>query len=174
MHVTDHLSSVEVVTRMKESKDVTEFKRWQIIHLAQSKISAPKIAHTIATTAGTIRQYIHKYNHEGIKEYIPAKRGGRRFGLLSLEQEKKILTEHVSQATKGEIITTRYLKPIFEKEIGKPVSMDYLQDVMRRHGWRMIVPRPHHPQRNQDIQEEFKKKYSGHSKPTDREYTNKG
>ncbi len=174
MHVTDHLNSAEVVARMKQSKDIPEFKRWQIIHLAQSKASASEIADTVATTAGTIRQYIHTYNHEGIEGYIPTKRGGRRFGLLSLEQEERILTEHVIHAQKGEIVTTRYLKPIFEKEIGKLVSMDYLQDVMKRHGWRMIIPRPHHPQSNQDMQEEFKKKHSGDSKSTDKKYTSKG
>jgi hypothetical protein len=38
----------------------------------------------------------------------------------------------------------------------------YVHDVLKRHGWRKVDPRPHHPKYNIAIQNDFKDKFSAH------------
>lgn len=80
--VKTHLVSEEIQRRMKEATTVSEFKRWQIVHLALQKKESKEIASTVGMTTGVVKQYIYIYNHEGPEGYTPSARGGRRFGLL--------------------------------------------------------------------------------------------
>lgn len=155
-----HLTSEEIRYRMKEATTVSEFKRWQIIHLALQKKESKEIASTVGMTTGVVKQYIYIYNHAGPEGYTPSSRGGRRFGLLSLEKERELLKLCESRASVGSVITASSLRDTFDKEVGKSVSIFYLYDVLHRHGWRKITPRPRHPKADTKIQEEFKKKYT--------------
>ena len=46
-----------------------------------------------------------------------------------------------------------------EKKVEQPVSKDYLYDLLHRHGWRKVVPRPQHPQADRKKQAAFKKNF---------------
>ena len=45
------------------------------------------------------------------------------------------------------------------KKLGTEVSKDYAYDLLHRHGWRKIEPRPRHPKSDSETQEEFKKNF---------------
>jgi transposase len=61
------------------------------------------------------------------------------------------------KALAGQILSYLDIKKLVEKEIGKVVSDDFIWDLFKRNGWTKHSPRPHHPKRNVDAQEEFKK-----------------
>ncbi|MEJ0101233.1 MAG: winged helix-turn-helix domain-containing protein [Bacteroidota bacterium] len=55
------------------------------------------------------------------------------------------------------IKTANDIRLAVERKAGKPVSDDYLWDLLHRNGWKKKMPRPHHPKRSIEQQADFKK-----------------
>jgi transposase len=153
----DHLGQDELKQRMKASKDREQFQRWQSIFLTGKGLHADIVAEYVGTTKGTVHQWVYQYNHDGPDSFMLHGRGGRRSGFLSLDEERGLLEQVQPLAGKGRIITAFAIKMQIEQRIGKNVSKDYLYDILHRHGWRKVMPRPQHPKADSEKQEEFKK-----------------
>jgi hypothetical protein len=52
------------------------------------------------------------------------------------------------------------LKAAYEKAIGHPTSNSTIYNLLARHDWRKLMPRPFHPDRDLEAQKDFKKKGS--------------
>lgn len=155
----NHLSQDEIKQRMKASRDREQFQRWQSIFLTEKRLQADRVAEYVGTTKGTVHQWIYRYNHDGPEGFMLRGRGGRRSGLLSFDEEKALLAHIQPLAGKGRIATAFAIKAEIEEKIGKSVSKDYLYDILHRHGWRKVMPRPRHPKADTEKQEEFKKNF---------------
>ena len=77
---------------------------------------------------------------------------------MTLEEEKAFLAKFAKAAGAGELLDIGELKSAYEKEIGHPTSNSTVYDLLARHGWRKLMPRPFHPDRNIKAQEAYKKK----------------
>jgi len=161
----NHLNQEELKARMKESEDREQFQRWQSILLTSKGLQADVVADYVGTTPGTIHQWVYRYNHEGPEGFMLHGRGGRRFGLLTSDEEEAFLEEIMPTAKKGRIITAFAVKTRIEQRVGKSVSKDYLYDILHRHGWRKVMPRPRHPKTDMEKQEEFKKNFQSWWQP---------
>jgi transposase len=84
---------------------------------------------------------------------------GERFGLLPLDEEQTFLEGLRPTAGRGRILTAFAIQATLEEKIGRPVSEDYLYDLLHRHGWRKVMPRPHHPKADKEQQEDFKENF---------------
>jgi transposase len=84
-------------------------------------------------------------------------KGGRRHQYLTLEAERHFLAPFFSRAERGEIATAGEIKRAFEAHIGQEVDESTIYRLLKRHGWRKPMPRPVHPQADQEAQAEFKK-----------------
>jgi transposase len=51
----------------------------------------------------------------------------------------------------------RWADTAIEAQVGAPVSTAYLYDLLHRHQWRKVMPRPRHVRADPDVQEAFKK-----------------
>lgn len=153
----DHLDQDELKKKMKASVDREQFQRWQSIFLTSKGLSSEVVAEYVGCTKGTVHQWVYQYNHEGSDGFILKGRGGRRFGFLTLDEESHLLEQVRSEAEKGKILTAYAVRSHIEEKIGKEVSEDYLYDILHRHGWRKVMPRPQHPKANKEKQDEFKK-----------------
>jgi Winged helix-turn helix len=49
------------------------------------------------------------------------------------------------------------LKAAYERAIGHPTSNSTVYNLLPRHGWRKLMPRPFHPRRDLAAQDDFKK-----------------
>jgi Winged helix-turn helix len=47
---------------------------------------------------------------------------------------------------------------VYEKAIGHPTSNSTIYNLLGRHDWRKLMPRPFHPDRDLEAQKDFKKK----------------
>ena len=77
---------------------------------------------------------------------------------MTLEEEKAFLAKFAKAAGTGELLNIGELKSAYEKEIGHPTSNSTVYDLLARHQWRKLMPRPFHPDRNIKAQEAYKKK----------------
>ena len=57
----------------------------------------------------------------------------------------------------GEMLNIHDLKAAYEQAIGHPTSNSTIYNLLDRHGWRKLMPRPFHPKRNLAAQKAFKK-----------------
>lgn len=160
-----HLSHDELRDRMLNTKDRAQFQRWQAIYLLNIGLKAKNVSEYVGVAKGTVNQWVFQYNHQGHEALILQGRGGRRHSLASIEEEAIILEELRDDAGKGQIAGAFAIRKHVEKKIGKGVSKDYLYDLLHRHGWSKIIPRPEHPDVDIKSQEEFKKNFRRRWRP---------
>ncbi len=66
-------------------------------------------------------------------------------------------TRFAHAAGAGELLNIHDLKTAYESAIGHPTSDSTVYNLLHRHGWRKLMPRPFHPKRNLAAQDAFKK-----------------
>ena len=156
--IVSHLKSEELKERMIKSEDRQQFQRWQVIFIISTKkYHAEDVAEIVGVTQGTVYQWVHLYNHKGPEALMLQGRGGRTGGLLTWEEEEALLDEIREKAKQGRVVIAQPIRECAERKLGRPVSKDYAYDVLHRHGWRKVSPRPEHPKVDKAQQEEFKK-----------------
>jgi len=144
--------------RMLASDGREQFQRWQAIYLTAKGWDSRAVGEVVGVSPGTVNQWVFRYNHEGPEGVMLRGRGGRRRGLLTLDQEQEILAELQERAERGEVVGAFVLRSVVEERAGKEVSADYLYDLLHRHGWRKVQPRPRNPKADPQRQEQFKRK----------------
>jgi Winged helix-turn helix len=72
-------------------------------------------------------------------------------------EEKALLARFAKAAGAGEMLNIHDLKAAYEQTIGHRTCNSTIYNLLARHGWRKLMPRPFHPQRNIAAQNAFKK-----------------
>jgi transposase len=159
MLLTKGISENEAKYYMDTAKDKDTYRRWQTIWLFASGMDIKEIPAIVQVSLMTVYKTIHRYNDGGPKAMETKKRGGRQWGKTTLEKEKEILDELINDSTKGLVVTAKMIKTKAEEVLQKPASIWYAYDMLQRHGWRKVIPRPVHPKADKEAQEEFKKNF---------------
>ena len=97
------------------------------------------------------------YDGGGIKALKPKAIGGRQRENMTLSEEKALLKRFSKAAGVGEMLNIHELKAAYEKAIGHETSNSTVYNLLGRHGWRKLMPRPFHPKRDLAAQDTFKK-----------------
>lgn len=163
-----HLSRKQLRNRMLETQDRWQFQRWQSLYLTSQGLPARQVADYVGVSPGTVHQWIFQYNHQGAESLRLQGRGGRRFGLLTFQEEATLLESLRSQAEQGQVVAAFSLRALVEKKVEQTVSKDYLYDLLHRHGWRKVAPRPQHPRADPKKQAAFKKNFRSWWEPPPR------
>jgi hypothetical protein len=71
--------------------------------------------------------------------------------------EPVLLARFAKAAGAGEMLNIHDLKAAYEKAIGHDTSNSTVYNLLARHGWRKLMPRPFHPKRDIAAQNSFKK-----------------
>ena len=74
--------------------------------------------------------------------------GGRQRENMTLSGEKALLACFAKAASAGEMLNIHDLKAAYEQAIGHPTSNSTIYNLLNRHGWRKLMPRPFHPKRD--------------------------
>lgn len=146
--------------RMNSTQDKNEYIKMQAVYLHKAeKMSAPNVAKVVGSTAGMVYYWAHRYKKFGIEGLIKKPTGGRTWAYMTLEEEKKLLDSVTEGAINGLVVISKVVREKAGQFLNKPVSADYAEDLLNRHGWRKIAPRTRHPKSTPETQEAFKKKY---------------
>lgn len=120
---------------------------------------AKEIASLLQTSTRTVRRWIQRFNTGGPAALESVNLGGRRWAYLSDADERAILAVLRPRARAGRLLTATELVADIEARVGHPVSDDYLYDLLHRHGWRKVEPRPRHVRANVAAQESFRRAF---------------
>lgn len=174
-HLADHLSIEDLRRRMSESVSIEQFRRYQVIfiRLTSPEMPVSRVAELCSVAYRTVTQWTWLYNRLGPDGYVLSGRGGRRHSHLSADAEKALLDGLAAKAGKGLVITVLSVKKASEKAVGYELPKDYAYDLLNRHGWRKVMPRTHHPKKDLERQETFKKTFRNSWKPPERAFPNR-
>lgn len=159
LKTVNHMTDEGLRQKLKEEKSIEQFKIWQCIYLVQTQsvTTADQVGNQIGISKFKVYRHIEDYNKFGPSGVILQSRGGRRRFYLTLEEESELLNTISEKALSGLILTSSDIRKEVENKIGHDVSDDYLWDLFHRYNWKKKAPRPKHPQKNVEKQEEFKK-----------------
>lgn len=153
-----YLTLEQIKGKIKETKGFWKVQKWLII---QNAVVDPRIAESIAIHVGVSVPTVHKtlanYNRFGPESIEKQTKGGRRRSYMSFKEEKEFLEPFIERASKGEIATINEIKEAFYQTVGKPVHKTTIYRLLKRHGWKKLMPRPRHEKASKEQQETFKK-----------------
>jgi transposase len=148
-----HLSADAIVQKIKTTVGFWRVQKWLIVYNAlKYPRSSEEIAEHLAVSKSLVNKTISEYNRYGQSSIETVGKGGRKHSYLTVSEEQKFLEEFIKEAEKGRIATVNEIKQAYEKLIGKEVHKTTIYRLLKRNGWRKVVPLPQHPQSNKKAQ----------------------
>jgi transposase len=144
-------------TALRWKIPTSQRERIQMVLLRESGMTQPAIADAMGVSLSTVNRAHMAYDDGGIKALKPKPIGGRQRENMTLTEEKTLLACFARAAGAGEMLNVHDLKVAYEQAIGHPTSNSTIYNLLARHGWRKLMPRPFHPKRNVAAQNAFKK-----------------
>ncbi|MFA5625860.1 MAG: helix-turn-helix domain-containing protein [Bradymonadales bacterium] len=132
-------------------------KRLRAVQLRSAGKSNQEIAEQLETSSDMVSRWVSNYAKGGIQALLPKPRSGRPT-TLSFSEEATILAKFKERAEQGQIIEVGEIKNCYEKAIGHTIGGSQIYYVLKRHGWRKVMPRSKHPNKADDEAIEASKK----------------
>jgi transposase len=149
----------ELEQARKKNKNKNVERRLKALLLHGKGEEHQKIADQTEYSVTYISELVTKYIKKGITAIIGNNyRGNRRN--MSIEEEKILLESFKKQAEEGRMVETSDIERAYEKAIGRSLekSRGQIYRVLKRHGWRKVMPRSKHPNKASDEEIEASKK----------------
>jgi transposase len=141
------------------SRDASAARRMLALALVLEGKSRTEAAQAAGMDRQTLRDWVHRYNDEGLAGLSDRHGGGRR-PLLSSEQEAELaqwVGQGPSLAEHGVVRWRRAdLARAIAARFGIVLAERSMSDVLRRLGFRRLVARPRHPGHNAAAQASFR------------------
>jgi transposase len=144
-------------TALRWKGDPKRRQRIQMVLLRESGMSQPAIAEAMGVSLSTVNRAHMAYDHGGLTALKSKPSGGRKRENMTFTDEKILLARFAKAAGAGEMLNIHDLKAAYETAIGHPTSNSTIYNLLARHGWRKLMPRPFHPKRDIAAQNAFKK-----------------
>ena len=149
----------ELENARKKNKNKNVERRLKALLLHGKGENHKEIAKQTGYASTYISELVTRYINKGLEAIINNNyRGNRRS--MSIEKEKEFLEKFKQQAEKGQIIEISVIKSAYEKETGCSLekSNGQIYKVLKRNGWRKVMPRSKHPKKASDEDIEASKK----------------
>lgn len=128
------------------SKDKKTSKRLHILMMRYEGYKVDEIAKIYGTRKECVSQICRRYREQGLEEFIRNKYTTHHRSLTE-EEENAILEPFERAAEAGQMVTVKEIKAAFDKVRGKDTGRGYIYMLLKRHGWRKVMPRSKHPKR---------------------------
>lgn len=154
------LSVAELRAAAKRAGDTRQACRILAIAMVLDGYSREAAATACGMDRQTLRDWVHRYNQEGLPGLADRPRSGRP-ARLNRQQEDEVLgwVEAGADLAVDGVVRFRLVdlcKRIGER-FGVALNEDTVGQILRRRGYRRLSARPQHPQADPAAQEAFKK-----------------
>jgi transposase len=139
-------NSAEVREAREATRDKQADKRLRAVQLRMEGKKNKEIAQMLETTTDMVSRWVCSYVKDGIESLLPKKRTGHHRN-MSFEEEAEFLSVFKEQASRGEMIEVNAIKAAYEARVGHTIGGSQIYYVLRRHGWRKLMPRTKHPKK---------------------------
>jgi transposase len=150
-------SAEQLVAWMQEAPDKASYQRRLAVWLTHlGPFPAAEVAAMLGVSKQAVWKWVSEYNQRGPDGLDREGRGGRRWGLLTDEQERAVLERFAVRARSGDIVSAKQLLPEICRVAGREVSLAYVYKLLHRQQWRKLAPRPRHVKGDPAAQAAFK------------------
>jgi len=148
----------------KKCRDTKEQKRLLCLKLRIVKgFSSKYISQIVGYCSAFVDQIISTFNKEGLTGIDAKKQVGNRKN-LTFQKEEELLLSFSKQAENGKMLEVSDIISGYENLIGRTVAKSIVYKMLKRHGWRKVMPRSQHP--NKASVEEIDAYKKNHSNST--------
>lgn len=133
----------------KKNKDKRVESRLRALEMRAQGKSAKETGEVCGFHPIYITELIAKYRDGGLEAITGNHYGGNRRN-MSFEEEAAILEPFLKAAQEGKIVATSEIKEAYQKAVGHSIGSGQIYHVLRRHGWRKVMPRSMHPKKADD------------------------
>jgi transposase len=151
---------VELEKAHRKNKDKNTEKRLKALLLHAGGLPRAEIAEKTGFAKTYISELVSKYCNNGISAIIENHYPGNRRNLTFTEEEA-LLEPFRKKAEAGEIVEVGEIKKAYEGATGAVLgdnNKGQIYRVLKRHGWRKIMPRSKHPNKASSEEIESSKK----------------
>ena len=151
-------TSERIRSLMSEARNVSELKRAQCIYYrSEHGLPPQQIADMVGFDVGTVRNLHSAFLRDGEAALKLSGKGGRYHAYLTEVEESSWLEGFRDSGQTGGILEVSKIQTSFEERVGRKVAKSTVYDLLHRHGWRKITPRPRHPKSDPEAIASFKK-----------------
>ncbi len=153
----ENAAEIEKVRKTISDKKVD--RRLYAVELRGKGLTNHEIADKLDTSAKMVSHWVSAYIDGGINALLPKKRVGNHRN-LSIEEENAFLDTFAKQAEAGQMVDLNDLKSEYIQKVGHSIGGSQIYRMLKRHGWRKVMPRSKHPKKANDEAIEASKKLS--------------
>ena len=130
--------------KKRSAKNVFGYRRLQALFLYSKGMKNKEISAICGFCEQYITDLVGEYLEKGLESILSDKRttNNRR---MSFEEETEFLEQFRDIAEAGQLITVEEILGKFEGKTGKKSNTQTIYNLLKRHGWRKVKPRPQHP-----------------------------
>lgn len=113
-----------------------------------------------------VNQIVRRYKEQGMEAIIGRRHNhGKRY--MTYEQEVAFLAQFREAGEAGRVIEVTDIYQAYQKAVGHPVTRNAIYYLLKKHGWRKIMPRGQHPKKASDEAIQAYKKNHEHDPGTE-------
>lgn len=143
----------------KKNKNKNVDKRIEALLLRADGIKRKEVAYKTGFSISHITEITSRYQKEGLCAIIDNHYSGNHRN-LSFEEEAELLQPFMESAQAGQLVEVSAILRAYEEKTGRTLEKSHGQIyyVLKRHGWRKVMPRSKHPNKASDAVIEASKK----------------
>ncbi|MDD7306073.1 MAG: helix-turn-helix domain-containing protein [Peptoniphilaceae bacterium] len=136
----------ELEIARKNTNNKKEDIRLKAVILRLKGLKLREISEKLDVTIRAISKWIKKYEESSIQGLMNKKRVGNRRN-MTFEEEEEFLKQFEEKAEKGQIVTAKEIEKAYIEKVGHSIGGSQIYYVLKRHGFRKIMPRSRHPKK---------------------------
>ena len=141
----------------KANKNKRVEKLLEVLTLRYEGKSNREITEKTGYNERYVTTLLAKYRKLGLEEFIRIKQTSHHRKMTESE-EARILEKCSELAAQGKVLTVADIRQVFEEELGEKTVTSYVYRVLKRHGWRKVMPRSKHPKAASEEEQNSSKK----------------
>jgi len=144
----------------KEADNKYVIKRLMVLRLrAVQNMPSKEIGKIVGYPPASVNNILSKYFNNGLESMLGENRKGGNKRYLTQSEENQILQGFESQSEEGKILIVADIKEAYEKTVGKEVPKSTIYRMLKRQGWRKVMPRSKHPKSKPEEFSAYKKNH---------------
>ncbi len=144
---------------IRTTKDTFALKMAQAYYMvSKQNFTTKDTAKALNISTSTVSRYRKQFAEAVSKDFkIKKPKPCRHFAYTTLEEEKEFIESLRADAAKGLIGTQEDVRQRFIQRFGREIGIPGISKLLKRNGWRKLVPRSSNPKANRKEQEDYKK-----------------
>lgn len=156
----------EIKGEFSESHENHVYKRLLVLKLkAIDGKRSDETAGISGMCQASVNQIVKRYKEEGLGAIIGKRHNhGNRY--MTLEEEKAFLARFQEEGEAGHVVEVTTIHKAYEEAVGHLVTRSAIYYMLKKHGWRKVMPRGQHPRKaDAEAIGAYKKNHGGDSRP---------